>query len=138
VKYPKGSVMMSSVPGPVVIGGKRTAQGRSKNFILTIRRCGARVKGGRFYSFVILENIIVRSASSSRLNRAAPPFVVVWPQACACLTRIIRQTAKDLVAQAFQPVPKTLCFSGLLILLLYVSMLSHFSKSSWIKRPERP
>ena len=40
------------------------------------------------------------------------------------------QTAKNLVAQAFQPVQKTLCFSGLFNLLLYFSRLCHISKSS--------
>ena len=38
----------------------------------------------------------------------------------APLTRIIHQAAKNLVAQAFQPVQKTLCFFGLLNITMHI------------------
>jgi hypothetical protein len=44
--------------------------------------------------------------------------------------RKIHQAAKNLVAQAFQPVQKTLCFFGLLNLTKYIIALSSFLKSS--------
>jgi hypothetical protein len=40
------------------------------------------------------------------------------------------QEAKNLVAQAFQPVQKTLCFLGLFILIIYFNGLSCILKSS--------
>jgi hypothetical protein len=46
------------------------------------------------------------------------------------LGRIIHRAAKNLVAQAFQPVQKTLCFFGLLNLIKYIIALSSFLKSS--------
>jgi hypothetical protein len=45
----------------------------------------------------------------------------------------MHQAAKNLVAQAFQPVPKTLGFLGLFTVIKYIIALSSLLKSSSIK-----
>jgi hypothetical protein len=84
-------------------------------------------------TYISKERQIINKLSNGLLVPKLPLGNPLGSKALLCktyFTRIIRHAAKNLVARAFQPVPKKSCFSLVSILPVYFKQLANILKSS--------